>query len=148
MATAMVTKWGMSKKVGYMYYEDDTSQQLHKPFSEETAKNIDQEVRRIVDEAYKQCRDLLTEKKREVGIVAEELLRKEVLSRDDLVRLLGPRQWEDEANFAKYFGGGKGDRDGVPGSVPPSQDPVPEEGESNGGPLGPSPAPTIFKRTD
>lgn len=102
MATAMVTKFGMSKKVGYVYYEEDQNQ-LHKPFSEETARNIDVEVRRIVDEAYKQCRELLTEKKKEVGIVAEELLSKEVLSRDDLVRLLGPRQWPESGEFAKYF---------------------------------------------
>lgn len=102
MATAMVTKFGMSNKVGYVYYEEDQNQ-LHKPFSEETARNIDAEVRRIVDEAYKQCRELLTEKKKEVGIVAEELLSKEVLSRDDLVRLLGPRPWPESGEFAKYF---------------------------------------------
>lgn len=145
MATAMVTKWGMSNKVGYLYFEDDPSQQLHKPFSEETAKNIDSEVRRIVDEAYKQCKDLLTEKKKEVGIVAEELLKKEVLSRDDMVRLLGDRQWPASGDFEKYFGS-KGDRDGVPGSVPDrgvepepkSPLPPPLGGEQN-------PAPTIMK---
>ena len=86
MATAMVTKWGMSTKVGHLYFEDD-EQKLHKPFSEETARNIDHEVRRIVDEAYKQCKDLLIEKKAQIGLVAEELLAKEVLGRDDLVRI-------------------------------------------------------------
>jgi AFG3 family protein len=101
----MVTKFGMSPKIGTVYFEED-QQQLHKPFSEETARNIDLEVRRIVDEAYKQCRDLLTEKKKEVGLVAEELLSKEVLSRDDLVRLVGPRPWPETGEFAKYFGGG------------------------------------------
>ncbi|KZF24169.1 AFG3 family protein [Xylona heveae TC161] len=104
MASAMVTKWGMSNKIGYLYFEED-EQKLHKPFSEETARNIDIEVRRIVDEAYKQCRDLLTEKKHEVGLVAEELLRKEVLSRDDLVRILGKRPFEDNKEFSKYFSG-------------------------------------------
>ncbi|OJJ51340.1 hypothetical protein ASPZODRAFT_366414 [Penicilliopsis zonata CBS 506.65] len=109
MATAMVTKFGMSK-LGYIYYEEDPQQQLHKPFSEDTARTIDSEVRRIVAEANKQCRDLLTEKKKEIGIVAEELLAKEVLSRDDLVRLLGPRPYPDGSEFAKYFDGtgGKG----------------------------------------
>ena len=103
MATAMVTKWGMSSKIGYVYFEEE-DQKLHKPFSEETARNIDLEVRRIVDEAYKQCRALLTEKKAEVGKVAEELLSKEVLGRDDLVRLLGKRPFEDNKEFTKYFG--------------------------------------------
>ena len=113
MATAMVTKWGMSSKIGYLYFEED-QQQLHKPFSEETARNIDQEVRRIVDEAYKQCKELLTEKKREVGLVAEELLSKEVLGRDDLIRILGKRPFEDNKEFSKYFQG-----DGPSKSAPP-----------------------------
>ncbi|KAL4906629.1 hypothetical protein BDW74DRAFT_150845 [Aspergillus multicolor] len=103
LATAMVTKFGMSPTLKHIYYEEDPQAQFHKPFSEETAKEIDVEVRRIVSEAYKQCRDLLTAKKKEVGIVAEELLAKEVLSRDDLVRLLGPREWPESAEFAKYF---------------------------------------------
>lgn len=104
LATAMVTKFGMSPKIGYLHFEED-QQQLHKPFSEETAKNIDQEVRRIVDEAYKQCRELLEAKKSEIGIVAEELLTKEVLTREDLIRLLGKRQWPESGEFAKYFDG-------------------------------------------
>ncbi|KAH0542898.1 Mitochondrial inner membrane m-AAA protease component [Glutinoglossum americanum] len=111
MATAMVTKWGMSNKVGYLYFEEE-DQKLHKPFSEETAKTIDSEVRRIVDEAYKQCRELLVEKKKEVGIVAEELLSKEVLSRDDMVRLLGKRPFDENKEFSKFF-------EGQPKSAPP-----------------------------
>src|ERR1700761_3340885 len=98
MASAMVTKFGMSKKIGPLHFEDDENK-LHKPFAEATAKTIDSEVRRIVDEAYKQCKDLLTEKKREVGLVAEELLSKEVLGRADMVRILGPRPWGDNDEF-------------------------------------------------
>ncbi|KAF2476843.1 ATP-dependent metallopeptidase Hfl [Lindgomyces ingoldianus] len=119
MASAMVTKWGMTKKIGYIYFEDDQQNQFHKPFSEETAKNIDSEVKRIVDEAYKQCKDLLMEKKHEVGLVAEELLRKEMLGREDMIRLLGPRPFEDPADFHKYFGGEHGK---VPGLVEPNGD--------------------------
>ncbi|THW36038.1 ATP-dependent metallopeptidase Hfl [Aureobasidium pullulans] len=140
MATAMVTKWGMSQKVGYLYWEDDPNQ-LTKPFSEETARNIDLEVKRIVDEAYKQCRDLLEEKKKEIGIVAEELLRKEVLTRDDLVRLLGQRPFEDKGDFSKYFGG-RGDREGpgagIPGIPEKSDGPILPPGSQN-------PAPVVFK---
>lgn len=122
MATAMVTKWGMSAKIGLRSYEDNPQEQLHKPFSEETARDIDYEVRRIVEQAYKQCKDLLTAKKKEIGIVAEELLKKEVLTRDDMVRLLGPREWEEKAEFSKYFDGttpgSKGDIDGRGSTVP------------------------------
>ena len=138
MATAMVTKWGMSSKIGYLYFEED-QQQLHKPFSEETARNIDHEVRRIVDEAYKQCKDLLIEKKKEIGLVAEELLSKEVLGREDLIRLLGPRPFEDNKEFAKYFGGAGGKSTGVPpasADLPPPPPP----------PTGDSPSPALFRR--
>ena len=113
MATTMVTQWGMSEKLGPLHFENSDNQ-LHKPFAESTAQTIDAEVRRLVDEAYKQCKDLLTAKKKEVGLVAEELLRKEVLSRDDLVRLLGPREWPEKEEFSKYFDG----RDGK-SSAPP-----------------------------
>ncbi|KAF2969382.1 hypothetical protein GQX73_g4218 [Xylaria multiplex] len=103
MATAMVTQWGMSEKVGPLHFQNDESK-IHKPFSESTGQIIDAEVKRIVEEAYKQCKDLLIEKKKEVGIIAEELLKKEVLVRDDMVRLLGPRPFDDREEFAKYFG--------------------------------------------
>lgn len=107
MATAMVTEWGMSDKIGYLNYKDD-EQRLHKPFSEETARNIDAEVRRLVDEAYRQCKNLLLEKKTELHAIAEELLKKEVLVRDDLVRILGKRPFEDQGDFSKYFDNNEG----------------------------------------
>lgn len=137
MATAMVTKWGMSDKIGYIYYPDGSESQeaqLQKPFSEDTARQIDAEVKRIVMEAYNQCRQLLEEKRKEVGLVAEELLAKEVLSRDDMVRILGPRPWETKGDFDKYFGGGVGNsaEDGQgtnPGGI----------GDSGSGPNGPAP---------
>jgi len=128
MATAMVTKWGMSKKLGPLHFEDDENK-LHKPFAEATAQTIDSEVRRIVDEAYVQCKDLLTEKKREIGIIAEELLTKEVLDRNDMVRLLGARPFDENKEFTKYFGGG-GEK-----SAPP---PFPTE--STDSPTEPNPA--------
>jgi AFG3 family protein len=134
MATAMVSKWGMSKKIGYIYFEDGEGQQLTKPFSEDTAKNIDMEVKRIVDEAYQQCKDLLTEKKHEVGLVAEELLKKEMIGREDMIRLLGPRPFEDEDVFQKYFSGEHGR---APGYIEP-------EGKGVKGPLVP-PSPATFK---
>lgn len=135
MATSMVTKWGMTEKIGYIYYEDEQQNQVQKPFSEETAKNIDFEVKRIVDEAYKQCKDLLIEKKHEVGLVAEELLKKEMIGREDMIRLLGPRPFEDPADFQKYFSGQYGK---VPGLIEPS-------GETGvKGPVVP-PSPATFK---
>ncbi|KPI37764.1 Mitochondrial respiratory chain complexes assembly protein YTA12 [Cyphellophora attinorum] len=135
MATAMVTEWGMSQKIGYLNYKDD-EQRLHKPFSEETARNIDQEVRRIVDEAYKQCKDLLLEKKDQLQAIAEELLKKEMLVRDDLVRVLGPRPFEDKGDFSKFF-------DNQQGKSAPPPPPTEQEGPSGAEPEIPAPA---FKR--
>ena len=137
MATAMVTQWGMSRKIGYLHFEE-SDQKLHKPFSEETARNIDAEVRRLVDEAYKQCRDLLTEKKEQVGLIAEELLKKEVLGRDDMIRILGKRPFNDRKEFEKYFGG-TGEKSAPPppigeGVIPPD--------------MPPPPAPAIFKKLE
>ncbi|KAK0652062.1 peptidase family M41-domain-containing protein [Cercophora newfieldiana] len=127
MATTMVTQWGMSEKVGPLHFKSDENT-LQKPFAESTAQTIDAEVRRIVDEAYKQCKDLLIARKKEVALVAEELLRKEMLTRDDLVRLLGPREWPDKEEFTKYF-------DGKQGTAPP---PFPTE--STDSPNEPQPA--------
>ncbi|KAF6237232.1 hypothetical protein HO173_004700 [Letharia columbiana] len=143
MATAMVTKWGMSSKIGYLFYEDDQQQQLHKPFSEATAQNIDSEVRRIIDDAYKQCRDLLTEKKKEIGLVAEELLSKEVIGRDDLVRILGKRPFDENKEFSKYFDGTGGKSAPPP---PPQEliDPPPV----GGGPNVPTPGVAIQRIWD
>ncbi|KAK5993396.1 Mitochondrial respiratory chain complexes assembly protein YTA12 [Cladobotryum mycophilum] len=130
MARSMVTQWGMSDKVGPVHFDNDPNR-MQKPFAESTAQQIDQEVHRIVEEAYARCRDLLVEKKTEVGLVAEELLKKEVLSRDDMVRLLGKRPFDDNEDFEKFFGGGKEE------SSPP---PFPTETDTPSDPPAPAPA--------
>ncbi|KAI1651674.1 ATP-dependent metallopeptidase Hfl [Daldinia loculata] len=116
MATAMVTQWGMSEKVGPLHFRNDDNK-IYKPFSEGTGQVIDAEVRRIVEQAYKKCKDLLLERKKEIGLIAEELLRKEMLVRDDMVRILGPRPFNDRDDFSKYFGG---DASKAPPGPPPA----------------------------
>ncbi|KAB5563350.1 peptidase family M41-domain-containing protein [Coniochaeta sp. 2T2.1] len=134
MATTMVTQWGMSEKLGPLHFEN-RQDQFNKPFAESTAQMIDQEVRRIVDLAYKQCKDLLTEKKKEIGVVAEELLKKEMLTRDDLIHLLGPRPFPEKEEFSKYFDGTGGK--GISHAPPPF--PV-ENTDSPDEPSAPAPA--------
>ncbi|KAJ4389442.1 AAA ATPase afg3 [Gnomoniopsis smithogilvyi] len=140
-ATNMVTRWGMSETLGPIMYDQDKNQ-FNKPFAEDTAQKIDAEVRRIVDAAYKQCKDLLTEKKHEVGLVAEELLEKEMLTRDDMVRLLGPRPFADKEEFTKYFDGSTfGGKSAPP---PPPNEGGGEDGNTDGnGPEAPMPAPAF-----
>ncbi|KAI1754636.1 peptidase family M41-domain-containing protein [Xylaria castorea] len=140
MATSMVTMWGMSDKVGPLYFQNDESR-VHKPFSETTGQTIDAEVKRIVEEAYKQCKELLIEKKKEVGIVAEELLKKEVLVRDDMVRLLGPRPFDDRDDFSKYFGE-EAKKPPTNPTEPPSSPHLPDAPEP------PSPSPAVFQQIE
>ncbi|MDI9338562.1 MAG: ATP-dependent zinc metalloprotease FtsH [Alphaproteobacteria bacterium] len=94
-AYAMVTVYGMSKKIGNISYHDPSQEnQFNKPFSEETGKIIDEEVRSILDKAYIRTFDLITEKKEQVEIIAKELLSKEILHKSDLERLIGKRPSE------------------------------------------------------
>lgn len=103
MATGMVTKYGMSPELGQVTLARSEGT-VTKPYSEETGKMIDQEVRRIVREAHERCTQLLTEKKEQVAIVAEELLSKEVITRQDMIRLLGPRPFPERNDaFDKYL---------------------------------------------
>ncbi|QPG75244.1 AAA ATPase afg3 [Brettanomyces nanus] len=105
MANAMVLKLGMSKKLGTIVFEPkDTQMQVHKPFSEETFEVIDIEIHRLIDDAYHKCKKLLTEKLDEVDKIAKELLKKEVITRDDMIRILGPRPFEEKNDaFKKYL---------------------------------------------
>ncbi len=96
-ARAMVSIYGMNNKIGNIsYYDPQNEGSFHKPYSEETGKIIDEEIKRISDEAYQRAIELLTAKKKEVEIIAEELLKKEVLFRDDLERLIGKRPFETD----------------------------------------------------
>ncbi len=96
MAYAMVSMYGMSEAVGNVsFYDAQNENSFSKPYSEETGKMIDSEVRKIVADAYDKVKELLVDKMNYVNVIAEELLKKEVLFKDDLERLIGKRQYED-----------------------------------------------------
>jgi len=95
-AYAMVSMYGMNTAVGNIsFYDPQNENSFSKPYSEETGKMIDEEVRRLVDEAYQKVKLLLSDKIESVKTIAEELLKKEVLFKDDMERLLGKRPYED-----------------------------------------------------
>lgn len=95
MAYAMVTVYGMNDKVGNVsFYDPNSDQAFTKPYSEETAKIIDNEVRLLIEKAYARTKALLTEKLENVRLLAAELLKKEVLYKDDLERLIGKRPYD------------------------------------------------------
>lgn len=95
VAYAMVSIFGMSEKVGNVsFYEMQNQNSFSKPFSEETAKMIDVESRKIIEDQYVRAQNLLREKRNELDALAKLLLEKEVLFKDDLERLIGKRPYE------------------------------------------------------
>lgn len=98
-AYAMVSIYGMNDKIGNIsYYDPQSEGGFQKPYSEETGKVIDQEVKKLSDIAYQRAKALIEEHKEAVKIIAEELLKKEVLFKDDLERLIGKRPFKEDNN--------------------------------------------------
>ncbi len=97
MAYAMVTIYGMNEKVGNVSFHDPQNDySFQKPYSDETAKVIDEEVRSLIQKAYERTKKLLTDKRNELELIAKKLLEKEILFKDDLVKLIGKRPFEEE----------------------------------------------------
>ena len=97
IAYSMVTAYGMNKKIGNVsFYDPSQENTFTKPFSEETGKLIDEEVRGIIDNAYQRTLKLLTDRKQEVETLAKELLDKEVLHKSDVETLIGKRPFEEK----------------------------------------------------
>ncbi|CUM64381.1 uncharacterized protein PRCAT00001983001 [Priceomyces carsonii] len=109
MAQLMVLKLGMSEKVGSIYFDNGDQNngfKVHNNYSETTSRLIDVEVKRFIDEAYEACQKLLAGKLDMVDRVAEDLFKKEVLTREDMIRLVGPRPFPDRNDaFDKYIEG-------------------------------------------
>ncbi len=96
-AYAMVTVYGMNDKVGNVsFYDPQQENTFTKPYSDETAKMIDEEVRKLIDAAYERTKNLLIDKKADVEKLANELLEKEVLFQSDVEALIGKRPFEEK----------------------------------------------------
>lgn len=97
IAYSMVTVYGMSESVGNVcFYDPSTENSFTKPYSEETGKLIDEEVRKLIKESYQRTIQLLTDKKAEVEKLAKALLEKEVLHQSDVEELIGKRPFEEK----------------------------------------------------
>jgi cell division protease FtsH len=97
IAYSMVTTYGMNDKVGNVsFYDPQQENYFTKPYSEETGKIIDQEVRKLIEDAYVKTKNLLTEKRGDVELLAKELLVKEVLFKSDVEALIGKRPFEEK----------------------------------------------------
>lgn len=106
MAYSQVALYGMNPKIGLLSYPPEDGR-IDKPYSEDTAKVIDTEVRQLVDVAYKRTKEMMIQKKDLVEKMAQALLDKEVLNLEELEQLLGKRPFKVEGlrNIDKYAGG-------------------------------------------
>ncbi|MCB0398755.1 MAG: ATP-dependent zinc metalloprotease FtsH [Winogradskyella sp.] len=98
-ARAMVTIYGLSDKVGNLTYYDSSGQSEYgftKPYSEQTAELIDREISDIIETQYKRAVKLLEENKDKLTELAEVLLDKEVIFKDNLEKIFGKRAFEKE----------------------------------------------------
>ncbi|TMU50519.1 ATP-dependent zinc metalloprotease FtsH [Flagellimonas algicola] len=98
-ARAMVTIYGLNDQLGNITYYDSSGQNEYgftKPYSEETAQKIDEEISKIIEEQYTRAINLLKESKDKLTELAERLLEKEVIFKDDLEKIFGKRPFEKE----------------------------------------------------
>jgi cell division protease FtsH len=96
-ARAMVLEWGMSEKLGFVRYAGDDSRESFLPekdYSDDTARMIDEEVRRMADAAYADAKAMVESNWDKITAVAEALLRLETLQREEVERLMRGEQVE------------------------------------------------------
>jgi cell division protease FtsH len=108
-AYAMVTIYGLNDRVGNISFYDSTGQSEYtfgKPYSERTSQTIDEEVSKLVEGQYARAKRILTENKDKLTALADKLLEKEVIFKEDLEKIFGDRQWLREDHVPARNGNG------------------------------------------
>jgi cell division protease FtsH len=97
-AYAMVSIYGLNEKIGNIsYYDSQGRESFTKPYSEDTARIIDEEVSKLIEAQYQRAVTLLSENKDKLTTLADKLLEKEVIFKENLEEIFGKRQWISEA---------------------------------------------------
>lgn len=106
-AYAQIVQFGMNEKVGNVSFQRPQPGEfaVDKPYSENTAQLIDDEVRQLIDRAHKHTHSILTKHKEDVIKVAEHLLKQEILNRDDMIALIGPRPFKEKSTYEEFVEG-------------------------------------------
>lgn len=103
-ARAIVSVYGLNDKIGNITYYDSSGQgdyNFTKPYSEETARKIDEEISLIIEKQYKRACSILKNNKNKLSSLASRLLEKEVIFKEDLVKILGERPFIKEVEVTK-----------------------------------------------
>lgn len=96
-AYAMVSIYGLNDRIGNIsYYDSQGSNAFTKPYSDVTARVIDEEVSKLIENQYQRAIKILTENKDKLMLLAEKLLATEVIFKEDLIDIFGKREWEKE----------------------------------------------------
>jgi len=96
-AYAMVSIYGLNEKVGNIsYYDSQGRDSFTKPYSEDTARTIDEEVSKLIEGQYQRAIQLLKENRDKLNALADKLLLTEVIFKEDLEAIFGKRQWDKE----------------------------------------------------
>jgi cell division protease FtsH len=102
-ARAMITIYGLNDKIGNLTYYDSSGQNEYgftKPYSEQTAHTIDSEISKLIEEQYQRAIELLSHNKDKLKELADRLLEKEVIFKDDLEKIFGKRPFEKDLLMA------------------------------------------------
>lgn len=112
MAYSMVTVYGMNDKIGNLSFHDSKQSEYSftKPYSEATSQLIDQEVKKIIEDAYQRTLKLLTGKKDDLEKIAQELLEKEIIFQSDMDRIIGHRPFAQQTTYEAYTKGQEDDK--------------------------------------
>ena len=103
-ARAMVTVYGLNDEIGNLTYYDSSGQDSYgfsKPYSEETAQKIDKEISKIIEAQYQRAIEVLSKHKDKLTTLAERLLEKEVIFKEDLEKIFGKRPFDTEEEFSE-----------------------------------------------
>jgi AFG3 family protein len=111
MVYNMIQTYGMNERVGQLAFpKDPNAYGEQRPYSDATAQTMDEEARKIVDEAYIRTLNLIREKKNEVDKIAQLLLQKETITHDDIIDVIGERPFRGDESYNDFVSKRKYDK--------------------------------------